>query len=81
MVFCLIVLAVLIYSVKENNVKASAALQAKRMVCKNRRENVYTTVIFTVMNAKVGKQKAYTETKKIYAALTGVAQEFCSNPL
>lgn len=95
----LIVLAVLIYAIKESNnngnlshsffilinlidmfyvisiifflsfflTSVSAAQQAKQALCKNWQANIYSAVIFTVMNDN--KKKANMEKKKIYAAV------------
>ncbi|XP_043983745.1 uncharacterized protein LOC122837455 [Gambusia affinis] len=65
----LIVLAVLIYTIKESNSNVSAAQQAKQVLCKKWQANIYSAVIFRVMNDDNGKKKANTETKKIYAAV------------
>ncbi|XP_023184797.1 uncharacterized protein LOC111607121 [Xiphophorus maculatus] len=63
----LIVLAVLVYAIKESNNNVSAAQQAKQALCKNWQANIYSAVIFTVMNDN--KKKANMEKKKIYAAV------------
>ncbi|MEQ2248861.1 hypothetical protein ILYODFUR_023336 [Ilyodon furcidens] len=72
-------LAVLIYAIEKSNGNASAVPHANNTVCKNQLVNVYTTVIFSVMNADCGKMKANPETKKIYAAVTAFVQEYWSN--
>ncbi|XP_008419157.1 uncharacterized protein LOC103471754 [Poecilia reticulata] len=65
----LIVLAVLIYAIKESNGNVSAAQQAKQVLCTKWPANIYSAVVFTVVTDDSGKKKANTETKKIYAAV------------
>ncbi|XP_038132057.1 uncharacterized protein LOC119777302 [Cyprinodon tularosa] len=56
--------------------KAFEALQSNRGLSKNLQANVYTAVIFTVINPEGEKKKAYTETKGIYAAVVSFVHEY-----
>uniref|UniRef100_A0A3B3TG16 Ig-like domain-containing protein n=1 Tax=Poecilia latipinna TaxID=48699 RepID=A0A3B3TG16_9TELE len=47
----------------------SAAQQAKQVLFKKWQSNIYSAVVFTVMNDDNGTKKTNTETKKIYAAV------------
>ncbi|XP_035983521.1 uncharacterized protein LOC118557499 [Fundulus heteroclitus] len=70
--FCLAIslsfLAVLMYVIKKNNGNGSKALRTNSVASKSRQVDVYTVVIFTIMNTdNGGKKKANKETTKMYA--------------